>query len=116
MDKLQQYPAMAITLPSGRPLASVVDPVGLQTMAFFDFPAGTREVVTAFVAGGERLILACRDDTRLWGFYHHFYVPLNLLYLMLASIAQLLIFLIVLGCSHLSRPSQGAVSRPARRL
>lgn len=94
MDRLQQYPAMAITLPSGPPLASLVDPVALQTMAFIDFPAGTREVVTAFVAGGERLILACRDDTRLWGFYHHFHVPLNLLYLML-RLLQSLTFLTV---------------------
>lgn len=78
MDGPQQYPAVAITLPSGRPLASVVDPVALQTRAFLDFPAGTREVVTAFVGGGERLILACRDNTKLWGFYHHFHVPFNL--------------------------------------
>jgi hypothetical protein len=78
MDGPQQYPAVAITLPSGRSLASVVDPVALQTRAFLDFPAGAREVVTAFVGGGERLILACRDDTKLWGFYHHFHVPLNL--------------------------------------
>ncbi|KAF3073564.1 Paired amphipathic helix protein pst1 [Trichoderma lentiforme] len=79
MDGPQQYPAVAITLPSGRPLASVVDPVALQTRAFLDFPAGTREVVTAFVGGGERLILACRDNTKLWGFYHHFHDALTYL-------------------------------------
>ncbi|UKZ75308.1 hypothetical protein TrVFT333_002986 [Trichoderma virens FT-333] len=79
MDGPQQYPAVAITLPSGRSLASVVDPVALQTRAFLDFPAGAREVVTAFVGGGERLILACRDDTKLWGFYHHFHDALTYL-------------------------------------
>lgn len=75
MDGVQQCSAVAITLPSGRPLASVISPRALRTRAYFDFPTGVRDVVTAFVGGGERLILACRDDTRLWGFYHYFHVP-----------------------------------------
>lgn len=44
------------------------------TAAFLGPATGNTEVVSAFEAGGERLLLACRDNTRLWGYYHSFVV------------------------------------------